>query len=180
MDYKSKFAAAMSADTFYDLLNENRDLHDKHAQRADVTRFRKQLLGTLPTRRILILTEPWCSDSIAIVPVVLKMLEGIESVETRFLLRDENPDLMDLHLTRGGRAIPKFIFLDEDYNVLAEWGPRPNAIQDIYEAMRADIEAGRIPKMEATKKMRSFYGRDRGRTIAEEFCRILLNTAVKP
>ena len=177
MDYKAKFAAAMSVDTFYGFLGENRELHDKHYERADVDSYHSRLSRASLKLRILILTEPWCSDSLSIVPVVLKMLKGIDSVEIRFLLRDENPDLMDLHLTKGGRAIPKFIILDDSYKVLLSWGPRPSVVQDIYESMRPDIDAERIPKIEATKKIRAFYGRDRGRATAEEFCRLLLEKA---
>ena len=47
-------------------------------------------------------------------------------VESRYLLRDENLDLMDRYLTDGGRSIPKLIVLHADtLTEAATWGPRP-------------------------------------------------------
>ena len=42
-----------------------------------------------------------------ILPVIEKIAAESEFVTTRYLLRDENLELMDGFLTDGGRAIPK-------------------------------------------------------------------------
>jgi hypothetical protein len=173
-----KFAAGMRADQFIALLDvDQKALHEAHYRRAEIEKFRERLAGDLPPLRIIVLTEPWCGDSKAIVPVVLKLLEGFDQVEVRFLLRDANPDLMDRYLTKGARSIPKIIVMDEDYRELAVWGPRPAAAQSIYEENRAKIESGEIEKSEVIKRIRNYYAKDNGRTIAEDFGRTLLEAA---
>ena len=39
-------------------------------------------------------------------PVVAKLAEHNPNIDLRIILRDENLDLMDEHLTDGGRSIP--------------------------------------------------------------------------
>ncbi len=53
-----------------------------------------------------------------------------ENIKIRYILRDENPEVMDDYLTNGGRSIPKLVALEED--TLEEqftWGPRPQEVQ---------------------------------------------------
>ncbi len=177
MDYQASFESALDTESYCSLLGNNSKLHERHLERAEVDSYRSRLEGALPPLKIVVLTEPWCGDSVAIVPVLLKLLEGNQNVEIRFLLRDENAELMDLHLTNGARSIPKIIVLDAGYNVRAVWGPRPKAAQAIFTEMRADIEAGRSEKFDAIKKIRNFYSRDKGDAIATELTETLLASA---
>ena len=174
MDLKDKFEAGMTSNEFLTTFNgDQKQLHTTHAGRVDVERFRNELIGNLPPLRILIITEPWCGDSTAIVPVLLKLLEGMEEIEIRFLQRDQNLDLMDRYLTHGARAIPKIIIMDADYRELAVWGPRPKVAQEIFENHRSRIESGEIEKSEVIKKIRAFYSKDKGRAIAAELTALL-------
>ncbi len=81
----------------------------------------------------LVLSESWCGDAAHSVPVMAKMEELTENIEMKLLFRDENPELMDSFLTRGGRSIPKLIVTDENHQVIATWGPRPKKSQAVYE-----------------------------------------------
>ncbi len=36
---------------------------------------------------------------------------------------------MDRFLTGGSRSIPKVLFLDEQFRLLGDWGPRPDRLQ---------------------------------------------------
>jgi len=60
------------------------------------------------------------------------------------------------------------IGLDEEYEELFHWGPRPQPAQRIIEDAREDLAAGRIDKAEIHKRIRAFYAKDRGRTIVRE------------
>lgn len=175
MDLKAYFDKGISAQQYESGFSaDQRSLHQKHYDRADVEEFKIRLADSSKPLRIMVLTEPWCGDSSAIVPVLLKLLEGMEQVEVRFLARDRHPDLMDRYLTRGGRAIPKIIVADEEFNELFNWGPRPDGIQQIYEDHRSQIERGEVEKTDVIKKIRAYYAKDRGRAIAEDFTRRLL------
>lgn len=74
----------------------------------------------------LIITESWCGDAAQNVPVLEKIAAESDMIETRYILRDENLDLMDPFLENGSRSIPKLFALDRtNLKVLGAWGSRP-------------------------------------------------------
>jgi hypothetical protein len=77
----------------------------------------------------VLITEGWCGDAANIVPVITKVSEQSDNVELHILLRDENPGVMNEYLTNGARSIPLLIVLDEYFNELFVWGPRPAELQ---------------------------------------------------
>lgn len=116
----------------------------------------------------LVISEAWCGDAAHALPILNKIAEANEFIEMRIVLRDLNLELMDQFLTNGGRSIPKLIVLNKNYEVIAEWGPRPTAAQDFIVALK---EQG-LPKDEITKKLQIWYSRNRGKAIAEELLSI--------
>lgn len=80
----------------------------------------------------LVITEGWCGDAAQVVPVLEKMAALNDNIDLKFILRDDNPEIMDAFLTNGGRSIPKLILLKKDTNeVLGDWGPRPAELQQM-------------------------------------------------
>ncbi len=78
-------------------------------------------------------------------PVLLKIAER-SGMEVRFILRDSNLELMDQYLTNGkSRAIPIFIFIDQDGNEVAKWGPRAEKVQAFVDEARANLPAKEDP-----------------------------------
>ena len=74
----------------------------------------------------IIITESWCGDAAQNIPVIEKIAAESPLVETRYILRDENLDLMDQFLENGSRSIPKLIALDRaNFEILGTWGSRP-------------------------------------------------------
>ena len=126
-------------------------------------------------QRILAITAPWCSDSLAILPVIMNIVRVMPNWEIKILLRDEHPDLMDHYLTSGSRGIPIFIFLDDQYRELFRFGPRPAAAQHIFDEHRHAIREGKIRKQEVIKMIRKFYALDRGKSIETELTALLRN-----
>jgi hypothetical protein len=172
--YLTKYCdRAINYDAYVDLLGGNLEVHNLHYKKYAVSEEMHSVLSQAEPVKILVLTEPWCSDSVAIVPVIKKIVDEAHGWELKVLLRDENPDLMDQFLTGGSRGIPVFIFLDEQCKELFSFGPRPEAAQKIFESYRRDLRAGKIEKAEIIKKIRSFYAKDRGRAIDSELIRLL-------
>lgn len=85
-----------------------------------------------------ILTEAWCGDAAQNLPTIVAASLSNPLITVRFLLRDENPELMDAYLTNGGRSIPKLIAVDEDFNELFTWGPRPAGAQALLREYKAN------------------------------------------
>jgi hypothetical protein len=97
------------------------------------------------------------------VPIVAKLADTSPGLELRIILRDENPEVMDQYLTNGTRSIPIVIALDDDFQEIGHWGPRPAQLQAWVMANRATI-----PKAELYPQVRKWYARDRGETTLRE------------
>lgn len=102
----------------------------------------QQLLQNLNHKTYwLVLTEHWCGDASQTLPVLNKIAELSQGkIELKLVYRDQNLDLMDAHLTRNGRAIPKLIQLNEHFTITSIWGPRPNEVQDLVNKLKANPE----------------------------------------
>lgn len=89
--------------------------------------------------RVIILTEDWCGDAMMNVPILLLFAKAAD-VDVRLLYRDENLELMDQYLTNGtSRAIPIFIFMDEEGHEQAVWGPRAPTVQEMVSRYRSSL-----------------------------------------
>ena len=113
----------------------------------------------------LIITEGWCGDAAQNIPVIEKIASGNQGIETRYVLRDENSELMDQFLTNGTRSIPKLIAIDRrSGEILGTWGPRPKAAQDVF----AELKAQGIEKSVITENIQRWYLADRGVSLQKE------------
>lgn len=89
--------------------------------------------------RTVVLTADWCTDAMLCVPIMQRIAE-ITGMEQRFLIRDENLELMDQYLTGGkSRSIPIFIFLDKEGNEQAVWGPRSAETETAITKLRSNL-----------------------------------------
>jgi len=118
------------------------------------------------------MTESWCGDAAAALPVMAKVAGASPALELKILLRDENPQLMDAFLTAGSRSIPKLILLDRENNeILGDWGPRPKTASQMMEANK-NQNNGTIT--EAFKQeLQLWYNKDKGQSILEELMDLL-------
>jgi hypothetical protein len=85
-----------------------------------------------------ILTEAWCGDAAQNISVIAALALSNPLISVKLLLRDENPEIMDAYLTSGGRSIPKLIAIDEEFNELFTWGPRPAPAQKMLQEYKAN------------------------------------------
>jgi hypothetical protein len=115
----------------------------------------------------LIITEGWCGDAAQNIPVIEKIAaENPENIETRYVLRDENLELMDKYLTYNARSIPKLIALDaETLEEVGAWGPRPTvAMNYFFEMKKYGLE-----KPQMMENLQRWYLADKNQTIQKEF-----------
>ena len=108
-------------------MGTNKDTFVKFLGEIKVKPEDKKALESLGKKlKCMVITEDWCGDALYNVPVLLKLIEGNPSIETRVFLRDKNPDLMDQYLNKGMfRSIPVFAFFDENMNEVARLLERP-------------------------------------------------------
>lgn len=131
----------------------------------------KELVGKITAKQIwMMLTEDWCGDSAQNLPIIVKIAECNPLIELRIILRDDNPDIMDLYLTDGKtRSIPKLVAFDESGNELFQWGPRPEKARELVLQRKAE---GKF-KDNYMKDLHLWYGRNRGKDVEEEFQMII-------
>ncbi len=121
---------------------------------------------------LLLLSEDWCGDAVNTVPVLARLAEAAPNLELRILARDQNPALMDTHLTGTSRSIPVAMVLDDDFREHGWWGPRPTPLQQWF------LETGKhMPKEARYREMRGWYARDRGATTLAEVVALIERAA---
>jgi hypothetical protein len=115
----------------------------------------------------LVLSEGWCGDAAASVPILECLADASPILRMRILLRDDHTDLMDQFLTNGGRSIPKLIAMEaESGRVLFSWGPRPEPAQKLVNDWKSKAEPE--PYSEFVKSLQLWYARDKGKTTIQE------------
>ena len=162
---KDRYLAAATFSEFLETVEKNRDLWHSLYLRAKLPPELIERAAKLHGEwKLLVLLEDWCGDAFNTIPVVARLAEAVPCLDLRVLLRDENLDLMDAHLSpTGARAIPVVLILDADHSECDWWGSRPAPLQEWFE------EHGRQMEPEARyKEMRAWYARDRGATALAE------------
>ncbi len=113
----------------------------------------------------LVITEGWCGDAAQILPVLNTMSLVNEHIDFRIVLRDENPELMSQFLTNGSMSIPILLLLNDAYELMGSWGPRPSIatqmVQD-YKATHGGLDA------EFKKELQVWYNKDKGQSIQKD------------
>jgi len=86
----------------------------------------------------LVISEHWCGDASQIIPVIHSIANASEGkINLKIVYRDSS-ELINHHLTNGGKSIPKIVQLDDEFNFLKEWGPRPVLAQELIEELKTN------------------------------------------
>lgn len=118
----------------------------------------------------LVLSEHWCGDSSQIVPAINEIVKASEGkIELKIIYRDENPELMNAHLTNGSESIPKLIQFDESFNVTGEFGPRPEIGQKLVMELRSDP----VTAKNYNEILHKWYADDKSVSIQKDILKIL-------
>ncbi|NER44086.1 thioredoxin family protein [Bacillus megaterium NBRC 15308 = ATCC 14581] len=99
----------------------------------------------------LAITEDWCGDAMMINPIIRKVAEAA-GIDVRVALRDADTELIDRHLTNGGRAIPIILIFNNEGTLLGKWGPRAPEVQQIVDELRATLPSKEDPSFEEKQK----------------------------
>ncbi|MCR9227470.1 MAG: thioredoxin family protein [Flavobacteriaceae bacterium] len=120
---------------------------------------------------LLALTESWCGDAAASLPIIDKIAGASPNISLQVVLRDENLDLMDTFLTNGARSIPKVIMFDKvNKEIVGEWGPRPSIATQMVEDCKK--EHGKLTD-EFKQELQLWYNKNKGQNILEDILELL-------
>lgn len=123
--------------------------------------------ASLPTAYIwLVITEGWCGDAAQLVPVIEAVAQASAGhLRTAYVLRDDNPDLIDRYLTNGTRSIPKLVVLRADtLTEVLHWGPRPAEAQ----ALLTRLKAEGMAHDDYVREVHAWYAHDRTQATQRE------------
>jgi hypothetical protein len=118
----------------------------------------------------LVISEGWCGDAAQILPIIKLMAEASENIELKLVFRDENEELIHLFLTNGAKSIPKLLILDEAFNLINHWGPRPEGAKNLiieYKANHGIVDEA------AKTALQKWYLEDKGISTMKEIVAIL-------
>ncbi|MFJ7975596.1 thioredoxin family protein [Peribacillus sp. NPDC096379] len=135
------FEKGMSFEEYRKSMEVNRDELSRVYEKVDFTEEDFQFFSNLANKkwRGIVLTADWCGDASFCVPIIQRIAEK-SNMDLKFLIRDENLELMDQYLTNGtARSIPIFIFIDEAGNEQRVWGPRAEKVQEFLQTLLVNL-----------------------------------------
>jgi len=161
---KARFLEGETFQDFLKAVQSHETLWRQIYERAVLSDDVVEMAESIPSQwNLLVLAEDWCGDAVHVLPYLARLEEAFSHFRLRILSRDENPDLMASHLTNGTCSIPVVMILDEDFQEVAWWGPRPGPLQALFLAEIRDL-----PREERFPRIRAWFARDRGRTTLTE------------
>ena len=166
-----KTTGTNQSDAMFNYGKLNRQRMHRLEKTVNLDESLKEKTRSLDVRWIwLVITEGWCGDAAQNIPLIEKIAAENEGIETRYVLRDENLDLMDKYLTNNARSIPKLICLDaETFTEIGTWGPRPQMAMEYFYQLR---ETG-MAKPLMMENMQRWYLQDKEKSIQAEFSVLL-------
>ncbi|MED3563304.1 thioredoxin family protein [Bacillus xiapuensis] len=183
MNLNEWYLKGMTPEEYINSMSRNKEEMLTIYEGYQVSKADKTKLEPLKARelRAIVLTEDWCGDALLNNPILLRIADAA-GMEVRFVLRDQNLELMDQYLTNGtSRAIPIFIFIDQEGNEAEVWGPRATEIQELVDKGRSELPDKEAPdfqekQMALYKRLAKSYQTDSGiwQTVANSLLATLL------
>lgn len=122
-----RFAQGMTVEQYKAQMTQNRDRFEENEAKASIRPEDREFFAAMPQPlNVLVITEDWCGDALANVPVLAKLADATGKLNLRLFLRDKNLDLADSYLKEGKyRSVPVFVFFDAQMNELGHFIERP-------------------------------------------------------
>jgi len=169
LEFRRVWEGAISFSQFAEQAEKNEGLWDGVYRKTVVPSWAlRKLRDHGAELYLLVITEDWCGDAANTVPVLAKLGDEADRLETRLIKRDENPDVMDRYLTNGARSIPIAILLNAEFEEIGHWGPRPSELQQ-WVMDNKDT----IPIEERYPLVRRWYAKDKGESTLREVLELL-------
>ena len=128
MNFSTKFETGLSYSEFlakYSTEDQQQRWAAVHKQ-VNLTDVQLQILsGFVRKMKVLVVAGAWCGDCVNQCPIFDHFVAATDdTIDLRFLDRDQHPDLADALSTCGGQRVPSALFLSEDNFVCGRYGDR--------------------------------------------------------
>lgn len=171
IDYPGLYAKGIPFAEFLENARARRDEWRAHYNDATVTPDLITRMRALPEkRRLLVVTEDWCSDSANTVPYIARLVDGApERLEMRLINSQLGKAVMEAHRTPDGRAATAtLVVLGDDGRLIGAWTERPSSTQAWF------LEKQKTTMQKPLKEeLIAWYAKDAGKTTVAEIADIL-------
>lgn|GEM_PF-2218874 len=154
---REMYSEGYSWDDYLLLVNKSANLHQKRYD--EIQNVELADIKLPPNLKAIIITEEGCGDCAWAVPKLIHLLNNLQTVEYKLFPRREFPEIQDSFLTKGKRSVPKLVIVDQGFNVVGQWGPRPSEIQAYVEK-----SVGVIERTIWFPKVLAYYRSEEGQT----------------
>jgi thiol-disulfide isomerase/thioredoxin len=175
LDWKVIFESGLPFEQWLDTAesDQNRETMQQSLAGQELEPQLEALLAALPRPvYVVAIAEPWCGDVRRHVPVLQRLAHAAPNLEVRYISRQQHPDVFARFLTNGGEAIPKFVFLSDQFVECGNWGPMPAADRVLIARGKACGDLGA-----ARQKVGQSYQADADHRIVIEELIDLINVA---
>ncbi len=140
---RERFEKATTFDQYVERMQVNKEKMSQYTDEVQVSEEDLKWWRSQGKLNVFVLTYDGCGDALFNIPVMAKIAKQCPNVDLRVVQRDENLDIMDKHLLLGAyRAVPTFIFLDENFNEIANLKERPEKVREVIEREMLRIRRG--------------------------------------
>ena len=148
----------------------NQAAMQRRYQLVCLTAEEKSRLANLKTaRRILVMTEEWCSDCLMNLPILVRLAESAPATEIRFFIRKDWPDLRAYFNERDIYSLPTVQIMDDQFAPLGVWVERPQTAHQRLAQWKADH-----PEVERTRRRADLTSDQKREMLREASDRLLL------
>lgn len=171
---EGKVTGDKQTQTYLDYTKLNLHRMSRLDKRTVLPEFLVETIRSIKTPMIWVaITEGWCGDAAQNLPVIQRMADVSDNIQMKYILRDENPAIMDEYLTNGARAIPIVVGLHADtLEELFVWGPRPFPAMELMIELKNNPD---VPASERGERIHTWYAKDRSVTLIKEFTDIAVS-----
>lgn len=171
MAHEGKTSGAEQNESFIAYTKINQARMNRLEKSVELTDDLRETAQNLDVKWVwLILTETWCGDAAQNLPIIEKIAQLNDGIQTVYLFRDENLELMDKYAVNGARAIPKLICIDAHNGTeIGTWGSRPQAAKDYFQQMKDEG----LDKSVIGENIQRWYIQDKTQSLQKEFLELL-------
>lgn len=140
MDLNKWFDQGISKQAYKNTLTNHKDAFNHIYEHFSFPNNNEDYLEKIKNQnlRVLIIAQEFCGHCMLDVPIMFRLAEKT-NMPVSVLVRDDNLDLMDQYLTNEKRVIPIFIFINEDGEEVAKWGPFAPEIKEYVDNLNKDM-----------------------------------------
>jgi hypothetical protein len=137
---KERFLATPTFADYVEQMKVNKDTMRQHVEEVQVPAEDLAWWRSQGKINAYVLTYDGCGDALYNIPILAKIAAQSPNVDLRVAQRDDNLDIMDEHLNQGTyRSVPCFIFLDENYNEIANLKERAESMTRVMEQEQLNV-----------------------------------------